>query len=58
MRPEVLVGRLDQVQCLNEVEQVRVLSSVQKVANIVAHIIQERLVLLGRLDGIANLARL
>ena len=58
VRPEVLAGRLDQVHCLNEEEQVRVLSSVQKVANIVAHIIQERLVLLGRLDGIANLARL
>jgi hypothetical protein len=31
---------------------------VQKVANIIAHIVQERLVLLDRLDGIAMLARL
>ena len=43
---------------LNEEERVKVLSSVQKVANIVAHIVQERLGLLDRLDGIAYLARL
>ena len=58
VEPEVLAGRLDQVYTLSEEEREKVLSSVQKVANIVAHIVQERLVLLDRLDGIANLARL
>lgn len=58
VQPHVLAGRLDQVHILSEEEQATVLASVQKVANIVAHIVQERLVLLGRLNGIANLARL
>lgn len=55
---DILAGRLDQVYQLNKQERAVVLSSVQKVANIVAHIVQERLVLLGRLDGIATLARM
>ena len=42
----------------SEEEQNIVLSNVQTVANIVAHIVQERLALLGRLDSIADLARL
>ena len=58
VQPDVLLDQLEQVYILNEEEQARVLSSVQKVANIVAHIIQERLVLLGRLEGIADLARI
>ncbi len=55
---DVLASRLDQVYTLDGEEQARALSTVQKVANIVAHIVQERLMLLGRLDSIANLARL
>lgn len=55
--PAVLADKLDQVYMLDEKAKARVLTSVQKVANIVAHIVQERQVLLGRLDGIANLAR-
>lgn len=58
VEPHILTGQLDQVYSLNVEERAKVLSSVQKVANIVAHIVQERLVLLNRLDGIANLARL
>jgi len=58
VEPDLLAARLDQVYTLSEKERAQVLASVQKVANIVAHIVQERLVLLDRLDGIANLARL
>jgi hypothetical protein len=58
VEPDFLAHWLDQVYTLSEEERTKVLSSVQKVANIIAHIIQERLVLLNRLDGIANLARL
>lgn len=58
VEPELLAGRLDQVYLLSEEERQKVLSSVQKVANIIAHILQERLVLLDRLDGIAYLASL
>ncbi|MFN2123163.1 MAG: PocR ligand-binding domain-containing protein [Candidatus Promineifilaceae bacterium] len=54
----VLASRLDQVYGLDLDGQVRVLSTVQTVANIFAHILQERLTLLDRLDSIANLARL
>ena len=53
----VLADRLDQVYQLSEKQRAAVLSSIQKVATIVAHIVQERQVLLGRLDGIAYLAR-
>ena len=53
-----LAGRLDQVFVLNADQRATVLSSVQRVANIVAHIVQERQVLLGRLDSIASLARI
>jgi ligand-binding sensor protein len=55
---QVLVDRLDQVYVLSEEQRASILSSIQKVATIVAHIVQERQVLLGRLDGIATLARL
>jgi excisionase family DNA binding protein len=54
----VLESRLNQVYTLDREEQARVLSTVQTVANIVAHILQERLMLLDRLDSIANLARM
>jgi ligand-binding sensor protein len=54
VEPRILAGRLDQVYILNEDQQTKVLSSVQKIANIIAHIVQERLMLLARVDGIAN----
>jgi excisionase family DNA binding protein len=58
VEPGLFAGRLDQVYLLSEEERNKVLTSVQKVANIIAHIVQERLVLLDRLDGIAYLASL
>jgi hypothetical protein len=42
---------------LDETEKVRVLSFVQRIANIVAYIINERNSLIGRLDAIAQLTR-
>lgn len=58
VQPDVLAGQLDQVYTLNEEQREMVLASVQRVANIVAHIVQERQGLLGRLDVIASLARM
>lgn len=52
----LLIPRLREVYHLDEKQKSAVLTTVQKVANIVAHIVSERLDLVGRLDVIANLA--
>jgi excisionase family DNA binding protein len=52
----LLKPHLDEVYHLDEEQKQTVLSSVQKVANIVAHIVNERQVLVGRLETIAGLA--
>jgi excisionase family DNA binding protein len=54
--PEVLTARLSEVFYLDEAEQIRVLSFVQRIANIVAHIATERNVFIGNLQSIAELA--
>jgi excisionase family DNA binding protein len=54
--PTLLKPRLHEVFHLDEQQKTAVLSSVQQIANIVAHIVQERLELVGRLDAIAGLA--
>jgi ligand-binding sensor protein len=54
----LLKPRLHEVFHLDEEQKSIVLTSVQHVANIVAHIVKERLVLVGRLDAIAGLATL
>jgi excisionase family DNA binding protein len=54
--PTLLKPRLHEVFHLDAQQKSTVLSSVQKIANIVAHIVQERLELVGRLDTIAELA--
>ncbi len=54
--PTLLKPRLHEVFHLDEDQKTAVLSSVQRVANIVAHIVDERQELLGRLDTIAGLA--
>jgi excisionase family DNA binding protein len=54
----MLVERVEQVYRLDDQEQEAVLASIQRVANIIAHIVQERQTLLGKLDRIADLARL
>lgn len=58
VEPQILADRVGQIYYLNARERATVLSSVQRVANIVAHIIQERLTLLGRVEETANLMRL
>jgi len=54
--PTMLKPRLHEVFQLDEEEKRVVLSSVQRVANIVTHIVDERQELVGRLDTIADLA--
>jgi PTS system nitrogen regulatory IIA component len=57
VQPEILVGHLTQVFHPGEAEKVKILSVLQRIANIVAHIINERHVLMGKLDAIARLTR-
>lgn len=54
--PEILVARLSDVFYLDEAEQTRVLTFVQRIANIVAHIARERNTLLGNLESLAKVA--
>jgi len=54
--PTMLKPRLHEVFHLNDQQKTAVLSSVQQIANIVAHIVKERLELVRRLDAIAGLA--
>ena len=58
VEPGLLQPHLHEVYVLDEGERTAVLSSVQRIANIVAHIINERQLLLGRLEAIADLTRL
>jgi len=52
---ELLASRLDEVHFLNEGQRDKVLTHIQQIANIVAHIICERKTLIGRLEAIADL---
>jgi hypothetical protein len=52
---QTLSDRLNEVFYLDEVERTRVLSFVQRIANIVAHIVNERHILMGKLEAIAQL---
>jgi excisionase family DNA binding protein len=54
--PEVLTAHLSEVFYLDEVEQTRVLSFVQRIANIVAHIATERSTFIGNLQAMTQLA--
>ena len=54
--PTLLQPRLHEVFQLSSEQKTAVLSSVQRIANIVAHIVDERQELVGRLDTIAGLA--
>ncbi len=53
--PEILTAHLTEVFYLDEAEQTRVLTFVQRIANIVAHIVTERHTLMAKLDSIAKL---
>jgi hypothetical protein len=54
---QTLSDRLSEVFYLDEGERSRVLSFVQRIANIVAHIVNERNTLMGKLEAIAQLTR-
>jgi excisionase family DNA binding protein len=53
---QILSDRLSEVFYLDEAEQTRVLSFVQRIANIVAHIATERNAFIGNLQAMAQLA--
>lgn len=53
----LLRAHLSEVFFLDETQQARVLTTVQRVANIVAHIVNERYVLMEKLDTIARLVK-
>lgn len=55
--PEALAPHLTEVYYLNEAERDKVLSFMQRIANIVAHIINERHIFMSKLETIASLTR-
>jgi excisionase family DNA binding protein len=55
---ELLLQHIDRVHTLNPQEQARVLPFAQRIADIFAHIAQERVDLAGRLQRIAEISRL
>jgi excisionase family DNA binding protein len=55
--PEALTPHLNEVFYLDEAERVKVLSFMQRIANIVAHIINERQTFMAKLETIASLTR-
>jgi excisionase family DNA binding protein len=57
VKPETLTEHLTEIFYLDSAAQAKLLSLLQRVANIVAHIVNERNVLLGKLDTIAELTR-
>jgi len=56
VQPETLAAHLEEVFYLDNAEQARVLTFVQRIADIVAHIATERNTLMGKLESIAKLA--
>ncbi|MCI0577940.1 MAG: PocR ligand-binding domain-containing protein [Chloroflexi bacterium] len=55
VQPALLADYLNEVYHLDESRQTHVLLLVQRIANIISHILQERTSLLGRLEAIASL---
>jgi hypothetical protein len=58
MSPEQFAGYLGGAYRLDATQKATVLGSVQKIANIVTHIVKERQLLVGKLDAISNLVKL
>lgn len=54
--PETLESRLDEVFYLSQAEKDKVLSTLQRIANIIAHIVNERSGFMQKLDAIALLS--
>ena len=55
VEPELLATRVNEVYALSKGQRDKVLAHIQQIANIVAHIISERKLLIGRLEAIADL---
>jgi len=55
--PEMLESHLDEVFYLTDKERVEILPFVQRIANIIAHIVTGRNTFMGKLNAIANLTR-
>jgi hypothetical protein len=55
LQPVALKPHLDEVFYLDQTRQTLILSQVQRIANILAHIVAERMALMGKLDTIAKL---
>lgn len=56
VEPELLTAHMEEVFHLEETEQKRILGFVQRIANIVSHIANERYILTGKLESIAKIA--
>ena len=56
VKPELFKAHLNEAFFLDKTEQAKVLSFVQRIANVVAHIATERNTLMGKLESIARLA--
>jgi excisionase family DNA binding protein len=57
VEPEALIPHINEVFYLDDAEQAKVLSFVQRIANIIAHIVNERHDFMSKLDAIAQLTR-
>lgn len=55
MDSKILVSHLDEVFELTPKQRTRALGNLQKIANIVAHVVEERRIFVGRLEAISNL---
>ncbi len=55
LQPEALKPHLNEVFYLDQAQQTLILSQAQRIANILAHIVAERMALMGKLDTIAKL---
>jgi hypothetical protein len=58
VQPELLVSHLEEVYTLDPPERQAVLDHLKRIANIVAHIVNERKTLVERLEAIADLTEL
>ncbi len=57
VEPETLIAHLHEVYYLDETQRARLLALVQRIANVIAHIANERVTLMGKLAAIAQLTR-
>jgi hypothetical protein len=57
VEPDMLTTHLAEVFDLDEAKRAKILSTVQRIANIIAHIVNERNTLMAKLESIARLTR-